>query len=93
MSTNWNTKVIEKNDSAVVRAGVEHIDPDKPNMDSWDTISLLFGSLEEDADFGEFPEWDNDQYGNQATKALGNKSPDELRLAAEALESLADQLE
>jgi hypothetical protein len=64
-----------------------------PDMDSWDTISLLFGSVSEDENFGEYPEWDMNQYQSPATKQLGNKSPKELRLAAEALEKLADELE
>ena len=93
MSTDWNTEVIAQNGSAVVQAGEEHINPDNPDMDSWDTISLLFGSVSEDENFGEYPEWDMNQYGSAATKQLGGKSPKELRLAAEALEKLADELE
>ena len=93
MSTDWNKEVISQNGSAVVQAGEEHINPDNPDMDSWDTISLLFGSVSEDENFGEYPAWDMNQYGSAATKQLGNKSPRELRLAAEALQKLADELE
>ena len=93
MSTDWNKEVISQNGSAVVQAGEEHINPDNPDMDSWDTISLLFGSVSEDENFGEYPEWDMNQYGSAATKQLGGKSPKELRLAAEALNKLADELE
>ena len=93
MSTDWNKEVISQNGSAVVQAGEEHINPDNPDMDSWDTISLLFGSVSEDENFGQYPEWDMNQYGSAATKQLGGKSPKELRLAAEALEKLADELE
>ncbi|WP_182021524.1 bifunctional DNA primase/polymerase [Haloquadratum walsbyi] len=93
MSTDWNTEVIAQNGSAVCQAGEEHINPDNPDMDSWDTISLLFGSVSEDENFGKYPEWDMNQYGSAATKQLGGKSPKELRLAAEALEKLADELE
>ena len=93
MSTDWNKEVISQNGSAVVQAGEEHINPDNPDMDSWDTISLLFGSVSEDENFGKYPEWDMNQYGSAATKQLGGKSPKELRLAAEALEKLADELE
>ena len=93
MSTDWNTEVIAQNGSAVCQAGEEHINPDNPDMDAWDTISLLFGSVSEDENFGEYPEWDMNQYGSAATKQLGGKSPKELRLAAEALEKLADELE
>jgi len=93
MSTDWNTEVIAQNGSAVCQAGEEHINPDNPDMDSWDTISLLFGSVSEDENFGQYPEWDMNQYQSPATKQLGNKSPKELRLAAEALEKLADELE
>jgi hypothetical protein len=93
MSTDWNKEVISQNGSVVVQAGEEHINPDNPDMDSWDTISLLFGSVSEDENFGQYPEWDMNQYGSAATKQLGGKSPKELRLAAEALEKLADELE
>ena len=93
MSTDWNTEVIAQNGSAVCQAGEEHINPDNPDMDSWDTVSLLFGSVSEDENFGEYPEWDMNQYGSAATKQLGGKSPKELRLAAEALNKLADELE
>jgi hypothetical protein len=92
-NTNWNTELIVKNGNAVVQAGEEHINPDGNNTGSWDTISLLFGELSEDENFGEYPEWDMNQYGSPATCDLGNKSPDELRLAAQALEDLADELE
>ena len=95
MSTDWNKEVIAQNGSAVCQAGEEHINPDTDDddMDSWDTISLLFGSVSEDENFGEYPEWDMNQYGSAATKQLGGKSPKELRLAAEALNKLADELE
>jgi hypothetical protein len=82
-----------KNGSTVCRAGIEHIDPNKPDMESWDTVSLLFGNLEQDSEFGEIPEWENNQYGDQNTKQLGNRSASELRLAAEALETLAEHKE
>jgi hypothetical protein len=93
MSTDWNKEVIVENGSAVVQCGEEHINPNDPETDSWDTISLLFGSVSEDENFGKYPAWDMNQYGSAATKQLGNKSPRELRLAAEALQKLADELE
>lgn len=93
MPSEWNTSETVKNGSTVCRAGVEHIDPNKSNMESWDTVSLLFGNLEQDSEFGEIPEWENNQYGDQNTKQLGDRSAAELRLAAEALEALADHKE
>lgn len=88
----WKQYTTEKNGSVVVRAGVEHIDPNKDDMDSWDTVSVLFGRMENDDEFGEIPSWDSDQFG-EATKQLGSKSPNDLRMAAQALESLADDME
>jgi hypothetical protein len=93
MPSEWNTSKTVKNGSTVCRAGIEHIDPNKPDMESWDTVSLLFGNLEQDSEFGEIPEWENNQYGDQNTKQLGNRSASELRLAAEALETLAEHKE
>jgi hypothetical protein len=52
MPSEWNTSETVKNGSTVCRAGIEHIDPNKSDMESWDTVSLLFGALEQDTEFG-----------------------------------------
>lgn len=92
MPSEWNTSVTEKNGTVVCRAGIEHIDPDKSDMESWDEVSLLFGKLETDTEFGEFPDFESNQYGDQNTHGIGStRSASELRAAAAALEKLADQ--
>ena len=93
MPSTWETNLTVKNGSNVCRVGTERIDPQKADMDSWETKALLFGDLEEDTEFGEIPQWETNQYGDQDTIQLGNRTAGELRLAAEALNELADKLE
>jgi hypothetical protein len=81
-----------KNGSIVARAALREIDPDSMD-DSWETVSLVFGNIEQDDDFGEVPTWETNQYNDVNFSDIGGRSPDELRLAASALESLADDLE
>jgi hypothetical protein len=80
------------NSNVVSRAALREIDPDTMD-DSWETVSLVFGDLEEDDDFGQVPTWERNQYNDVNFSDIGNRTPEELRLAAAALESLADELE
>jgi hypothetical protein len=93
VNDNVNNHVTEKNGSVVVRSGVVHVNP-KTSDNEWDYMGLLFGEFEEEEeDLGKIVNWEYDQYNNKDFKNLGNRSPEELRLAAEALEELADNIE
>ena len=88
-----NAKNVE--DGIVVRAALRKIDPDSNGEEygSWDTHSIVFGELEEDSDFGEVPTWETNKYNSTNYCDLGERTPEELRAAATALESLADEIE
>jgi len=93
VNDNVNNHVTEKNGSVVVRSGVVHVDPEASD-NQWDYMGLLFGEFEEEEeDLGKIVNWEYGEYNNKDYKNLGNRDPEELRLAAKALEQLADNIE
>jgi len=90
---NISNHVTEKNGSVVVRSGVVHVDPEASD-NQWNYMGLLFGEFEEEEeDLGKIVNWEYGKYNNKDYKNLGNRDPEELRLAAKALEQLADNVE
>jgi hypothetical protein len=89
---NVNNKVTNKNgDGEFARAGIVEVDN---GDDSWEYAGVVFGRIGEDDDeLGTVVEFEQDQYGNRDYKNLGDRSPEELRMAAEALTDLADEIE
>jgi hypothetical protein len=89
---NINNKVTNENgDGKFTRAAIVKVDN---GDDSWEYAGVVFGSIDEDDDeLGTVVEFEQDQYGNRDYKNLGDRSPDELRMAAEALTDLADEIE
>jgi hypothetical protein len=80
-----------KNNSAVCRAAKVEVENDG---DEWEYVGLLFGEIEEDDDFGKIPNFEQNQYGDKNYKNIGSyRSPEELRLAADVLQKLADKWE
>lgn len=89
---NINNKVTNKNgDGKFARAGIVEVEN---GDDSWEYAGVVFGRIGEDDDeLGTVVEFEQDQYGNRDYKNLGDRSPGELRMAAEALTDLADEIE
>jgi hypothetical protein len=92
MEDNINNKVTNKNgDGKFARAGIVEVEN---GDDSWEYAGVVFGRIGEDDDeLGTVVEFEQDQYGNRDYKNLGDRSPEELRMAAEALTDLADEIE
>jgi hypothetical protein len=84
------TTSTKKSDGTVARAARREIEVDD---DAWKTVSVVFGEIEEDETFGEQANWNRNQYGDVNYKDLGDKDPEELRLVAEVIEELAEELE
>ncbi len=75
----------------VVRSGVVEVEN---NGNEWEYVGVLFGDVEEeDGDLGTVVNWEYNQYNSKNYNDLGDRSPEELRMAAEALEELADEME
>jgi hypothetical protein len=88
---NVSNHVTVKNGSGVVRSGLVEVQTED---NSWEYVGVLFGEIEEEEDdLGTVVNWEYNQYNSKNYNDLGTRSPGELRLAAEALEELADELE
>jgi hypothetical protein len=87
--TNHVTVKSESGDR-VVRSGVVEVDNDG---NSWDYTGILFGEITEEEDLGTVVSWEFNQYNSKNYNDIGDRDPEELRLAAEALNELADELE
>ena len=88
---NVSNHVTTKNGSGVVRSGLVEVQTED---NSWEYVGVLFGEIEEEEeDLGTVVNWEYNQYNSKNYNDLGTRSPEELRLAAEALEQLADELE
>jgi hypothetical protein len=88
---NVSNHVTKKNGSGVVRSGLVEVQTED---NSWEYVGVLFGEIEEEEDdLGTVVNWEYNQYNSKNYNDLGTRSPEELRLAAEALEELADELE
>ena len=89
---NIRQKVTVKRDNGqFARSGIVEVDN---GDDSWEYAGVVFGTVEdEDEELGQVVEFETNQYGDRAYKNLGDRDADELRLAAEALNELADEIE
>ncbi len=88
---NVSNHVTKKSGSGVVRSGLVEVQTED---NSWEYVGVLFGEIEEEEDdLGTVVNWEYNQYNSKNYNDLGTRSPEELRLAAEALEELADKLE
>lgn len=87
-----NTTTVKNDDGdKFARAGIVEV---SNNGNEWEYSGVVFGEIEDDDDeLGEVVTFETDQYGNRDYADLGDRSPDELRLAAEALNHLADEIE
>jgi hypothetical protein len=89
---NVSNKVTAKNGSgSFARAGIVEASNDG---DTWEYAGVVFGEVEgEDDELGQVVSFEQNQYGDRDYRNLGNRDPEQLRLAAEALEDLADEIE
>ena len=82
---------VQRDNGRFARSGIVSVEN---NGDEWEYAGVVFGQIgDEDEELGTVVEFETNQYGDRDYKNLGNRSPEDLRLAAEALEELADEIE
>lgn len=81
---------VTNDSSRVVRSGIVEVENDG---NEWEYAGILFGSMEEEEELGTVVNWEYNQYDSKNYNDIGDRSPEELRMAAEALEDLADEIE
>lgn len=86
-----NKVTVKRDNGQFARGGIVQVEN---NGDEWEYAGVVFGQIEdEDDELGQVVEFETNQYGDRDYRNIGDRSPEELRLAAEALEELADELE
>jgi len=86
-----NTVTIKRDDGQFARSGIVEVEN---NGDSWEYAGVVFGEVQgEDEELGKVVEFETNQYGDRNYRDLGDRSPEQLRMAAEALNELADEIE
>jgi len=86
-----NKVTVKRDDGQFARGGIVQVEN---NGDEWEYAGVVFGQVEgEDDELGQVVEFETNQYGDRDYRNIGDRSPEELRLAAEALEELADEIE
>ena len=74
----------------VVRAMVTRASDDE---ESYEFAQILTGTIETDETFGASPDWQTDGSGQNKTRTIGSTDPEYLRLVAESLNDLADEID
>ena len=86
-----NKSTVKRDDGRFARSGIVEAEN---NGDTWEYAGVVFGTVQDDDDeLGKVVEFETNKYGDRNYRNLGNRSADDLRLAAEALEKLADEIE
>jgi len=86
-----NKVTVKRDDGQFARGGIVEVEN---NGDKWEYAGVVFGEVQgDDEELGTVVSFETNQYGDRDYRNLGDRSPEEIRLAAEALQELADEIE